>query len=198
MAAKPPFLYVLAAFGLMLGGFGTMYSVSSAVPLMSSRDQYVAANIEQAEAQLPLADALKPERDKAIEKQADALYARRGVTLPLAGMNLILSFLLFAGCVRALRNQQWGHSAWSLAALVSIPYTLLDCGFEVVQHHDLAAALRSISGPMAAFTDVGLSWRHFFTMLKGSLEVAYFVTCVLYLKRAPVRALYDGSATAAK
>jgi hypothetical protein len=125
-----------------------------------------------------------------VEKQADLVYSRRGVALPMAGMNFILSLLLFAGCARAMRGLAWGASAWSLAAVASIPYELLDVAVAVVQARDLAGAFDGTSGVVvvgSSTLQIGL------VALKAAILSVYFVSCAVYLRRPAVRALFTSS-----
>jgi hypothetical protein len=189
---KPALFKVLAIFGLILGGFGSLYSFASSMPLLSSRDQYVAIYREAAEKQSAVVPtpALRDELVHMYERQADTVYSRRGVQLPLAAMNIILSMLLFAGCTRALRGQGWGLSAWTMAALASIPYTVLDVAFSVVQARDLSAVFRETAGPMGLLSTSWLTIQTMLTMLKATAELLYFGACLLYLRTAQIRKLF--------
>jgi hypothetical protein len=178
---KPPLLYLLAAFGLVLGSFGGMFALSKALPLMSTRDQYVTAYKEWFE-KLP---AAKEETTALAEKEADVIYSRRGVALPLAGMNIILSTLLFLGCGRALRGSPWGWSAWRFAAMASVPYTVLASAFALVQAREMAAAM-----PNDPIVDMAMRLSVLKTVLLDGLAIAYYVLCVLYLRRPSIRALF--------
>lgn len=55
----------------------------------------------------------------------DALYERRGVTVPLGVLQLILSWLLISGALAVLRRQTWGLTTWSFACWASIFFALL-------------------------------------------------------------------------
>ncbi len=191
--SKPPFLYVLAAFGLLLGSFGTMYALSSASPFLFTRDQYVNAVREEAENQLPM-PADEGERAtmlKLEEREAELLYDRRNVALPLGAMNLILSLLLFAGAWRAMRGQAWGVSAWTLAAGASIPYTLLAIAFAAVESHHLIAAYRLTPGPIAELNVTKQRLKTMIIAFKSTVEVIYFFACWLYLRRPALRKLFE-------
>jgi hypothetical protein len=138
-----------------------------------------------------------PSRDevlRVVEKQADLVYSRRGVALPMAAMSFILSLLLFAGCARAMRGLAWGASAWSLAAVASLPYQILDAAFAVVQVHDLSTALDGMTTGAVMFAGARGSLQILFAVVKGALLAAYFVVCALYLRRPAIRALFTSSA----
>lgn len=130
---------------------------------------------------------------RVVEKQADLVYGRRGVALPMAAMNFILSLLLFAGCARAMRGLPWGASAWSLAAVASLPYQLLDVAFAIVQARDLSAALDGLSSGAVLFGSTRGSLQILFAAVKGGLLAVYFVSCAVYLRRPSIRALFTSS-----
>ncbi len=192
---KPRFFKLLVAFGMVLGGFGAFYTLASSLPLFSSRDQFVAACREAGEQQAAAMSSLgsKEEVMHMFELQADARYSRRNVQLPLAAMNIILSLLLFAGCTRALRGQMWGLSAWTLAALASIPYTVLDVAFSIVQARDLSAAYRDLGTSVSMIFGSSLVLQTLMSMMKATLELLYFGTCLLYLRRPQITQLFSKS-----
>lgn len=186
-------LYVLAAFGLVLGGFGALSSASGGAALLRSRDHYVDARrklAEQAAGELPEQLGTREDLVKVVAREADAQHRWRGVALPLAAMNLILSMLLFTGAMRAMRGDPWGWSAWLLAARASIAWVLLDVIFQVVQARDLQATLRETGGPLGMLSVARVSLQKMLVMLKATLELLYLVVCVLYLRRPSVRAYF--------
>src|SRR5437867_13242438 len=76
---KPPLFYILAAFGLVLGGFGALYATGSGVALLRSHDEFVSAVRATAE-EGPAAPAEVVSKDDLVrlaERHAEALYARR-------------------------------------------------------------------------------------------------------------------------
>lgn len=122
---------------------------------------------------------------KIAEKEADVIYSRRGVALPLAGMNFILSTLLFLGCARAMRGSLWGASALKFASMASVPYTVLASAFAVVQAREIVA---SIPGDFSV--EMAMHLRILQAVLTDALMVIYYVACVLYLRRPSIRALF--------
>src|SRR5262249_12597261 len=62
---------------------------------------------------------------KAGDQLGERAWTRRTIVLPLGVAHLVLSALLFAGALRALRGSAWGHGAWQLACAASVPYTLV-------------------------------------------------------------------------
>jgi len=192
--ARPPLLFILAAFGMILGGFGMLYAMTAGAALLAPRDAYLQAHHEAAEKQLGGATPeAREELVRLTEKQADVIWSRRGVALPLAAIDLILSFLMLAGCLRALRGQSWGLSAWLLALKLSIPYVILDSAFSFVRARDMAAIYRDTTGPFGLMAQSMLSLQSLTTLVKSTLELLYCGAAILYLRRPQIRALFrDG------
>jgi hypothetical protein len=175
---RPPLLYVLAAFGLLIGSFGGLYAASSAATLLRSRDQYIAEAKHRVE-------HLPGDAEKIAEKEAEVVYARRGVALPLAAMNVILSVLLFLGCGRAMRGNAWGASAWELAAFANIPYTVLWAAFNLVQAREMKAALPEIGIELTS-SILGL-----IVIFWAGMAILYYAVCVIYLRQPNIRRLFS-------
>jgi hypothetical protein len=186
---RPPFLVVMAIFGLLLGSFGALYAINNATLFLMPRDAYSKSVHEQAEKLIP-DEGLR----RFQEQRAEAEYDRRNTALPLAGMNVLLSCLLVAGCARALRGSAWGASAWSVAALGSIPYHLIDGAFAVVKGRDYARLLSQIKPPgmeiMQTGTQLGTRLQLFF----AGLEILYFGACLIYLRSPTVKRLFSDDA----
>src|SRR5690348_7917688 len=135
IVSLPAFLYVLAAFGVVAGAFGGLQAISTGVILTKPREVYAQAVRASNESFKPLvSDA---DLDKYSTRESDVRYSRRNAALPLAAVGLILSMLLFAGALRAMRGDPWGLSAWQLAAAASLPYQLLSTVLAVTTTHDL-------------------------------------------------------------
>jgi hypothetical protein len=191
VSARPKFLVVIAAFGILLGGYGVLNAIATGTTLLLPRDAYIKAHHDEAEKNL---SGATPElRDTLVqiaEKQAAAHYGRRGVALPLAAIDLILSFLMMAGCLRALRGLGWGASAWSLAAKLIIPFMILDSAFMIVQTRDLVPILSEAPQPLGGFAQMGLSLKMMWTFVKSTFVILYCGTCVIYLRRPSIKALF--------
>ncbi len=183
-------MYILGAFGLVLGGFGMVYSLNSATSLLEPRDQYVRVIADNAE-KSPIPIAPPAELRRMGERIAEVRYSRRGVVLPLAGMDFILSTLLLAGCLRAMRGQSWGLSAWSLAALASIPYQLLDGAFAIVQARDLERAFADLTPPISPALGANQA---VVSVLFDIVQIFYYGACVIYLRRASLRRRFTSGA----
>jgi len=68
----------------------------------------------------------RPEAERLSLLLGDALYDRRGVTVPLGLLQLILSWLLISGSLATLRRQAWGLSTWSFGCWANMFFALLD------------------------------------------------------------------------
>jgi hypothetical protein len=142
----PALVYVLAAFGVITGSYGALRAIGSAAMFAKPRDIYlqvVTANNAGLEQFVPAA-----ELERYDAREADARYSRRNAALPLAGVGLILSCLMAAGAMRAMRGDRWGLSAWSFAAAASIPYQLVNLALTMVMARDLSQAVAALP-PMA-------------------------------------------------
>jgi hypothetical protein len=185
---------VLAIIGVVLGGSGAMYAITSAPLLLGSRDAMVRAYRDSAaKGASPLTPA--DQLELMAEREADARYSRRNAQLPLYGIELIVSCLLFAGCSRALRGLAWGAAAWSLAATVAIPYQLLDTALTLVQARDLQAAFITLPSPLNMARILWLDFSTLGSVLVGGVEILYFAACLVYLRRPSVRELFTSDAT---
>jgi hypothetical protein len=190
---KPPLLYVLAAFGLVLGSFGALYAPSSAMAFLGTRDQFVSALRDEAQ-RYPLIPAEPKARAQFLElaeREAEVLYTRRGVALPLAAMNLIVSLLLLAGAMQAMRGEAWGVSAWSLAAAVNIPYTILSLLFFLVETRELNAVFREAGGAVGESRVLQQHVKALGAMIAATVELVYFCGTWLYLRRPALKKLYE-------
>jgi hypothetical protein len=191
--ARPTLLSILAVVGIVLGACGTMYALSSAPLYLGSRDAMVRLYRETA---AKSASSLTPadQLELMAEREADVRYRRRNAQLPLTGVTLIVSCLLLAGCSRTLRGQAWGVEAWTLAAMMAIPYQLLDTALAVVQAHDLEAAFITLPRPLNLARLMWLDLQTLGSVLAGGLEILYFAACLIYLRRPAVRALFTRDA----
>ena len=161
---------------MVVGGFSALYALASASPLLSSRDQFVSAFREDAQRLVAgVSDqAKRAELEQLLAREAEVIYDRRGVALPLLAMEAILSILLFLGCGGALRLSAWGASVWTFTAQASIPYQLLDAAYGMVTARDL-----SLGSPMAPVL-----------VAKCLIAIGYFAGCLMYLRRAEVKRLW--------
>lgn len=190
---RPALLYVLAAFGLIAGAFGAQHAVVTGLSLVAPRDAFVRAVVARNDALRPLVPPTELEHYS--QREGEARYQRRNAALPLAAVGLILSCLLFAGCMRAMRGDPWGLSAWSLAATASIPYQLIATALAVVTARDLTLAFGAAPSTVRMLV-AQLQIEALGALVLGGLAILYFGACVLYLRSPAIRQQFsDGGRT---
>src|SRR5437868_6744248 len=128
-ATLPALLYVLAAFGIVGGACGAVRGTTAAALFVKSHDEYDKLVNTNVDALKPLVSA--PEIDY-YKREAAARWSHRNAALPLAAVGIILSCLMAAGAMRAMRADPWGLSAWRFAAAASMPYQLVSLALELV------------------------------------------------------------------
>lgn len=188
-ATLPALLYVLAAFGVISGSYGALRAVGSAAMFAKPREVYLAMVTANNEGLKPFVSAA--DLDKYDAREADARYGRRAAALPLAGIGLILSALMFAGALRAMRGDRWGLSAWSFACLASVPYQLLNLALTAVMARDLGKAVAELP-PMAQLF-VG-SAQLLASIAFCGVAILYYGVCVIYLRTPAVRRAFSDAA----
>jgi hypothetical protein len=188
-ATLPPLVYVLAAFAVISGSYGALRAVGTAAMFFKPPEVYLAMVTANNEALKPLVAA--PDLERFDKSEADARYARRKAALPLAGMGLVLSCLLFAGAMRAMRGDGWGLSAWIFAAAGSIPYQLVALGLTLVMARDLAGAVAALP-PMAQLA-LG-SVQRVASIAGCGIAILFYGVCVIYLRSPTVRRAFSGDA----
>jgi hypothetical protein len=180
---------VLATFGIITGSYGAWGAMSSISMFAKPREVYLAAVTANNEALKPFVDA--PALEAFDAHEADARYGRRNAALPLAGVGLVLSCLMFAGAMRAMRGDGWGLSAWSFSAAACIPYQLVSLALTMVTARDLGKAVAALP-PMAQIFvgNAQLLASIFFC----ALAILYYGVCVIYLRTPGVKRAFSGGA----
>ena len=74
------------------------------------------------------------------------LYEHLPVTVPLALLKILLSWLLLTGSLGVLRRQSWALSLWSWACMVNLPFSMLSLLVTLVH----SRTLRDSFGPQVA------------------------------------------------
>ena len=189
-ATLPALIYVLGAFGIVTGSYGALHALESVALFTKPHEVYVkmvTANNE------PLKQFVAvPDLERYDAREAEARYGRRNAALPLAGVGLILSSLMFVGAMRAMRGDGWGLSAWSFAALASIPYQLVNLALTLVMARDLGKAVAEL--PLPAQMIVG-NLQLMVSIVLCGVAVLYYGVCAIYLRSPAVRrAFSDGAA----
>jgi hypothetical protein len=161
----PPFLRLLAFFGILMSSTSALFAMSVASELLGDRETLIEK--VQKEAQPSPSPSPVPGTPTQAEV-AGMIWDARGVLLPLAAVFLILSTLMCAGCLRALRGSAWGASAWKTACAASLGVQAL-----------LALLLEIKLGEGLPGLLVGL--------MLGSI---YPLTTLWYLRRPQIAALF--------
>jgi len=188
-ATLPALVYVLAAFGVISGSYGALNAVQSAALFAKPREVYLSIVTAKNEPLKGLVDDKTLERYDAHE--ADARYGRRNAALPIAGIGIVLSCLMFAGAMRAMRGDGWGLSAWRFAAAANIPYQLVSLAFAWVIARDMKSALAELP-PMAKLW-VG-SGAFYASIGFCAVAIVYYGICVIYLRTPGVRTAFSVAA----
>jgi hypothetical protein len=163
----PPFLRLLAFFGILMSSTSALFAVSVASELLNDRETL----IEKVQKEAQPSPSPSPSPAPGTPTQAEVagmIWDARGVLLPLAAIFLILSTLMCAGCLRALRGSAWGASAWKTSCAASLGVQAL-----------LALLLEIKMGEGLPGLMVGL--------MLGSI---YPLTTLWYLRRPQIAALF--------
>ncbi len=180
----PPLLKLLASIGIIFGALNALSATSIARLLLSDREEFIASFRDQA-GQPAASPSPSPSPEPVVspspsptpeplfsmtpaEQAADRLFSLRGVILPLAAIALILSLLMLAGCLRTLRGSAWGLSAWTTACIAAIPFQFLNAASAIHEAGELPGVL----------------------ILGWAISCGYCGVCVIYLRRAKIRALF--------
>jgi hypothetical protein len=191
MPPLPLQLRVLCGIGILFGSLSAMYALLIAQFYLLDHDKFVSVYVQNQDrvASVFADQATNPspspspflaaDTGEQTEKVADKRYLRRGIVLPLAAINFILSMLLVAGCLRTLRRSEWGLSAFRLACLGSIPYQVLNGISVLLETREIAPLLGQ--SPRPIFT-VAFLW--------AALCMSYYGWCLAYLRRPQIRSLF--------
>jgi hypothetical protein len=182
----PALLYVLGAFGLLIGAMTSAGSVNTALGLSIGRDQYVNAvkgqYVDVIKSQNPLRTMMKPaDFERFAQKEAEAQYDRRTATIPLAVAGVVIACLLFSGAIRTMMGDVSALATWSLAAAVAIPHRLLTFVATVVTGHDVENALGGLK--QAPWLETPLAIEQTLAGVVAIVLTMYFAACLIYLRR---------------
>ncbi len=195
-------LALLAMFAMTFAFVSAWRSVGDGiVPYLVSHEEFVIARRHELEQQNALAP---PSADvAAVQRAGDALgeraWARRGIHLPLAAANIVLSAVFFLGALRALRRSRWGHGAWTFAARVKVPWVLAATAVAWVEAGDRYAASLVVNGPRSLLTSVPVetlahlevSWTRALHCAGAALAIGFYLTCAIWLARPKVKSLFS-------
>jgi hypothetical protein len=184
---RPALLFVLGAFGLVIGALVSATSLNTALGLLLPRDKY----IDIVKQQNPMGFLLQPAQlEQFALHEAEAQYDRRLATLPLAVAGIVISCLLFSGALRSMMGDSTALATWSLAAMVGLPHRLLTFIAAVVTTHDVERLFGGLA--KAPFLETPLALDQTIAGMAAVLLTIYFAACLLMLRRLSVRASDDG------
>jgi hypothetical protein len=169
---------VLGAFGIIAGGYGSLNSVMSAALLLKPPEEF--AKLVEEHNQFWAPQLPKDDVERYSKREAEVSYGRRKAALPLAAVGLIVSCLLFAGCIRSMMGDPSGPGLWSLASAVSLPYQLLAMALALLTLRDFSRAL----GPAPSLLQMALDVRRLGILVTSGIAMTYFGACLLFLRSA--------------
>ena len=175
---RPALLFVLGAFGLVIGALTSASSVSTALALLLPRDQYV----DIVSKQNKMGILLQPSDFAPFAKhEAEAQYDRRSASLPLAVAGLVISCLLFSGALRSMMGDPNALSTWKLAATAALPHRFLVFVTTVVTGRDVERLFGGL--PKAKFLELPLGLEQSFEGGIAVLLTIYFAASLLLLRK---------------
>lgn len=189
----------LALVGFLYGTMGAITSVSTMVALTGSHDGFLSAVLKKPERVLGLPDGFgsSEDRERVATRKAEALWARRGVLVPLAGASGVAALLILLGSLRATarggRRSEWGRAAWQLGALIALPCLALESVVGYLHTRDLLAAVADLKDPIStqlrALLPTGARW----VVLLSATSGVYLLATARYLSSAAVLAYFKDS-----
>ena len=191
-AKRPRLLLPLGGIGYVYAVIGLIIAWSTVTALAGSEDRFLSAVRKDPARVLGVSPELgtADDRQRVAERDAQTLWSRRRVLLPLAGMNAIASLLVLLGVTRALsrrsRRAGWGRSAWQLGLVVWIPCLALDTVVASLQTRELLAAIAELHDPVAEQLRGALLQRSTFVIAQAALSATYLVGAALYLSTRAV------------
>lgn len=197
MGKLPRIVNVLAGVAMVVGGLGGGRALSEVAGYLGSHDGFVNEKRRELEVRSRFSGDLPSE---VVQKVGDQLgeraWARRATNLPLSLANLLLSTMLFVGALRALARSKWGHGAWQFAALLNIPFTLLQTVVQIVEAGDgreanaaLIAAMHK-SMPVETMSLVQLMMERVMIGAGAAILCGFYVACAVVLRRPHVAAQF--------
>jgi hypothetical protein len=196
-------LLPLGLVGYVYAVIGLIIAWSTVTALGGSQDRFLAAVSQDPARVLGVSSDLgtSDDRQRVAMRNAQALWSRRQVLLPMAGVNAIASMLVLLGVARAIprrsRRAGWGRSAWQLGLLIWLPCLVLDSVVASLQTRELLAALADLHDPVAEQVRDTLALRGRFVLAQAALSALYLAGTAAYLStRAVVEACRDAAPSA--
>lgn len=197
LAMRPRAFKILAVLTILVGGLGMGHAGGQQLlRYLQPHDRFVESYRDAVAQSVDTAKLAAGEHDRVASELGERAWSRRGVNLPLGIVNFILSFLLFAGALEALRGQAWGHSAWEWAARLSILYTLVAMVLHLVEAGDMAVFLEARAHLVPemskeSLAQAGVGFYRLAAVLVSAALVAFYAGTARYLRRPAIRALFD-------
>jgi hypothetical protein len=191
---RPRLLLPLALVALLYGAIGIVVAWTVIGTVSIDHDQLVSAMRESgaSDRAIPGFDpklGTKEEQLQLAQREAEALWSRRGVLIPLSIANLIAATLIVIGAARVLRrgtSRAWGRSAWQLGTMLSLPCVALACIVGVLYTHDLLAAVADLHDPMSQQLREGAPLFDLAMVGLAALPAICLAGVALYLRSAAV------------
>lgn len=193
----PALLYVLGAFGVLLGLGGSWVDFHTCKIVLETRDAYVGGVIESYHLQRDAGIFKVPaEQEETLTKVADAYYSRRYAALPLAAGGVLIGWMLAMGALRAMMGDKNGIALWSWAVLAALPFCMLSALLGLLTANDTLQALSGApNAEVLQAAEMLNKGRIVVQMVLGSL---YYVACALYLRKPALQARFSDGAERTK
>jgi hypothetical protein len=185
-ARRPRLIVPLGVVGYLCAVIGLTVAWSSARGLLGSHDHFVSARKDPTLVLgVPKDLGTSDERVRIAERGAETLWSRRGVLLPLAGMNAIASLLVLFGAARVVsprsRKARWGRSAWQLGVLLWLPYIGVSAVVTRLRTQELLTAIADLHDPVAEWLRAILAQAGSYALAQDGLSVAFAALTAAYL-----------------
>lgn len=156
-AILPGWMVVVALPALLIGILGAFGAMSELAVHLSERHMAIARlsriGAESVQFSQPFASLPQPEAARLALLLGDERFERRGVAIPMAGLTLLLCWLLITGALGTLRKQPFGVPLFSWAALMNIPFAGLGLLVLTVRSREITSALgQTVAEAMSAMT----------------------------------------------
>lgn len=182
-------LVLLAGLGFFYGSITCVLSWSTLVALAGSHGAFISAVRQDGSRMVEVPKQLGSTDDvqRLAERKAEALWSRRGVFIPLAVANAVLSSLMLLGIAGAVsRRLAWGRSAWRFAALVSLVAVAMEGVANYVHARDLIQAVADLHDPLSEQIRQLLPANDVMLGLRLLLEVGFLLVSAAYVSTQAV------------
>lgn len=184
----PAMLKLLALCAVVVGALGAFRSIQDVTTAITADEHHQSELVQRELVQLHQVQQKKgvdhplvrlPE--KAVQGLAarvgDEAAARRGPTVTLALMNLVLCWLLATGSLGTLRGLPFGPSMWRWANLAQLPFTLLSLLVALVRSRQVWRAVSDAVGAALVQQQPDLA-PQLSALLRGVLQTYQVLLCL--------------------